>query len=305
MNRTGYILKHAGKEKTGIEIGPSYNPLCPKRDGWKVYTVDHETREGLVEKFRAYKAADPEHHRFSLDTIEEVDFVWREGDIASLLKTGGVDRVDFIVASHVIEHMPCLLTFLQSLEELISPEGVISLVIPDKRREFDFLKPLSSTGDVIEAYYNGRTRHTARTAYLACFYECLLDSEPLWDRAPDISRISFKHDPERAREMFMGHGPGETSAYRDFHAWFFTPSSFELVMLELGYLGYTNLRVFEKAGPEGCEFYVHLKRGTSEYASGQLQRERLELVRRVHAELGEQPKKKVLRRIRDLFGRAG
>ncbi len=39
----------------GIEIGPSYRPLCPKNQGWNTLVVDHATRAELVAKYTAWK----------------------------------------------------------------------------------------------------------------------------------------------------------------------------------------------------------------------------------------------------------
>jgi hypothetical protein len=56
-----------------------------------------------------------------------------------------------------------------------------------------------------------------------------------------------------------------TAAYRDAHCSAFTPASFELLLADLRYLGLTRFEVMEISGPNGCEFYVHL-RNPSGYA---------------------------------------
>ena len=76
-DRARHLLTGLDKTAKLIEIGPSLNPLAPKRDGWNVTVVDHETREGLIHKYRSDPAVDP-------DVIEEVDLVWHGGSLEDL-----------------------------------------------------------------------------------------------------------------------------------------------------------------------------------------------------------------------------
>jgi hypothetical protein len=67
------ILQHGlTKSAKIVEIGPSHNPIFSKREGWRAYSIDHTSLEGLREKYRADPAVDPA-------LIEAVDFIWREG----------------------------------------------------------------------------------------------------------------------------------------------------------------------------------------------------------------------------------
>ena len=282
MDRKDLILKYIDKSMTGIEIGPSYNPVCPKRDGWKVYSVDHADRAELVRKYQGLT-----QQGIDLSIMEEVDFVWRQGSFTTLFKEAGIDRVDFIIASHVIEHAPCLVAFLQSIEELIKEDGIISLAIPDKRREFDFLKPLSTTADVIEAYRQKRSTHSARSGFLHFFYNCRNRAGLVWNHPVAMEEVMLAHDFDEARALFNSCDFSEVAPYLDFHAWFFTPASFELILLELNRLHLTNLLPYEVYGPVGFEFFVTLKYNVNHIPSDRFSEKRIDLIRKIHAELKE------------------
>ena len=68
MNRKRKALLHINQRGQGLEIGPSHNPIAPKKDGYNVHIIDHACREDLIAKYK--------NQQVNLDNIEEVDFVW-------------------------------------------------------------------------------------------------------------------------------------------------------------------------------------------------------------------------------------
>jgi len=139
------------KQGFGLEIGPSHNPIASKKKGYKVQILDHCTADELRAKYQG--------HGLNLDNIEEVDFVWQGQPLPELI--GKTQCYDWIIASHVVEHIPDLISFLRQCEQLLKPNGVLSLVVPDKRYCFDYFQPLSTTGMLIDAYTQNRKRPSA------------------------------------------------------------------------------------------------------------------------------------------------
>jgi hypothetical protein len=92
-----------------IEIGPSYNPLTPKTDGWRSHVLDHTGKAGLVEKYRNDPSVD-------VTKIENVDFVWADGPLSGAVPAEHHGTFDVLVASHVFEHIPDLIGTLRSAE---------------------------------------------------------------------------------------------------------------------------------------------------------------------------------------------
>lgn len=76
---------------TALEIGPSYNPIVPKKDGYNVTVLDHDDQAGL-EKYSNSPAVD-------VSNIEPVALVWRDGSLSSVLHNR---QFIAIVASHGI-----------------------------------------------------------------------------------------------------------------------------------------------------------------------------------------------------------
>jgi SAM-dependent methyltransferase len=54
------------------------------------------------------------------------------------------DGFDFVIASHVLEHMPFPLHALREWYRVLAPGGVLVLKIPDKRYTFDVRRPRTS-----------------------------------------------------------------------------------------------------------------------------------------------------------------
>ena len=63
-----------------LEIGPSYNPIVAKADGWQTTVVDHATQADLIAKYTALGVG-------TVDQIEPVDFIWQGGSLTALLPT--------------------------------------------------------------------------------------------------------------------------------------------------------------------------------------------------------------------------
>jgi hypothetical protein len=248
MNRTALLRSLIDPQRLGLEIGPGFNPLLPKREGFRVETLDHTDRTGLVAKYRNAPGVD-------IDRIEEVDHVCGDGDVLRTVNRPG--RYAWIVASHVIEHTTDLVGFLKDCETLLEDEGVLALAIPDKRYSFDALRPLTSTGDVLQAHLERRRRHPPGRVFDEVASNVLREGALAWAPQSDGPLAFFRSLPE-AKELFdMACG---SDTFLDIHAWQFTPSSFRLVLQDLHAIGWLRLREAQFFGDRGGEFMVSLSR---------------------------------------------
>jgi SAM-dependent methyltransferase len=245
LSRRSAITGHLNIDGLGLEIGPSHNPLLPKSQGHRVETVDYANAEHLREKYRALN--------IDISHIEEVDYV-SGGD--SILETiGKPGRYDYIVASHVIEHVPDLVGFLRDCEQLLKPDGRLSLAIPDKRYCFDVFQTLSTTGHVLAARGANRTNPATAFDFVANFSR--RGGHDTWG-SDDCSEPCFVNDLARAKELF--ERVSKSNEYVDVHVWRFVPSSFRLIVSDLNALGETSLREFSFAAPGGFEFFTTMSK---------------------------------------------
>lgn len=242
MNRKEIITSLIDRAGLGLEIGPSHDPVAPKAAGYNVRIVDHLSQSELRTKYK--------DHGVNISNIEAVDLIWRGEPLEELL---GPERYDWIIASHVIEHMPDPILFIRSCQKVLKPDGILSLAIPDKRYCFDCLRPPSSTGDVLDAYFERRTRHSPGQIFDSFSFAAKLDDSISWD-----------HEKRGNVEFLHGHGLAggklqdylQSPDYVDVHGWVFTPSSFRLIIGDLNALGYLNIREAKFMPTIGCEFFV-------------------------------------------------
>lgn len=282
--REEILLKTVKKSDSIIEIGPSYNPLAPKTAGWKTKSIDHACREELITKY----TNDP-----NVDTnrIEEVDFVWTHGLLSSAVPMKLHGTFDIFLASHVIEHVPDILGFLDSAQSLLTSNGTVILAIPDKRYCFDYFRPLATTWDAIAAHNEKRVRHVPSSLFEHTAYSSFSSGTGAWGQAP-VSNFSFTNSIEDAYSLASTANIDDESPYHDVHAWPFLPATFQLMLLELARLGKTDWCIQEISPANGCEFYVWLRRGGTDQAANMsaqaFNAQRLSLQRQILIELRDQ-----------------
>lgn len=249
MRRQDQLLAGINRTGLGLEIGPGYNPILPKRAGWNVLSVDHADQAALIEKY----------HQLGVDTagIEPVDIVWRGGPLHEAVPEDLLGRFDYCLASHVIEHIPNPIAFFQSMARLLKPGGVLSLAVPDKRYTFDFFQPATSTADWLHAWKRGATVHSRRAIFQHIAYTVHLQGAITWNRFYRASPLTlFTPDLRAAFDAFEQGSEEAGSPYIDCHAWHFTRASFALIVLELSYLGLIPMTVKADSPTKGCEFYI-------------------------------------------------
>jgi len=248
VTREEKILQYIDKSGCGIEIGPSHRPVAPKKQGFNVHIIDHMDRDGLVKKYQA--------HGVNVDAIEEVDFVWQGEEYSQL--TGKSKYYDWIIASHVIEHTPDLITFLNNCDAVLKDGGVVSLVIPDKIFCFDHHRPITGISKIIDSYYQKNRLHSPGT--VAEYFLNVVNKSGCiaWDAGFE-GEYNFIHSVEDAIQGMDSVLNEKT--YVDVHAWCFVPHSFRLLIHDIFNLGFISFKEVGFFPTEGHEFYVTLGRG--------------------------------------------
>ncbi|MDR1219035.1 MAG: class I SAM-dependent methyltransferase [Treponema sp.] len=137
-----------------LEIGPFTKPNVPKERYKQVYYADIRSTEDVKAFYKAAGwGADP-------DEIVDIDYVINEHGYADTLRD--VEKFDYIVATHVIEHVPQLIAWLQDLSNILKPNGKLCLSIPDKRYTFDHYRYQTTFAECFDVYTRNIKNHPAR-----------------------------------------------------------------------------------------------------------------------------------------------
>ena len=246
--REQIILRGIDKAARRLEIGPSHRPIASKRDGFNVRILDHLDAAALRDKYAP--------HGVDIDAIEEVDHVWSGQPLDQLVEG---ERFAWIIARHVIEHVPDLVGFLNACETILSPGGVLSLAVPDKRYCFDCERENSPLGRVIDVAHLQLTNHSPGTA-AEYFLKVRRKGGQIArdDRHRGLLEPvhGLKHTLDAMEKVREGH-------YFDLQAWVFTPDSFRQIISDLHDLRLIGLQERYFHSTLGCEFFVTLAKATS------------------------------------------
>lgn len=267
------LLTGITKEQFGLEIGPSLRPCAPKCKGYHVEIVDWLDRQGLIDKYQG----------MGLDTskIEEVDYIWDGRSYAEI--TGKYGSYDYIIASHVIEHVPDFVGFLNDCSSMLKPNGILSLAVPDKRFTLDHFRMVTTTGKVINDYLS-KDKYGSMGA-LTDYWNHVTRRNGLisWKKVQDKKikkTYEFIHDEDFNLQSYKKHVG--VKGVRDFHQNVFTPASFELLIYELWEYELIDLKIAALYDTATEEFIVSMRKATQRPVMSA--EERMELIRRVSRE---------------------
>lgn len=254
------------KNKLILEIGPLAFP-CMDVNSDNVQTVDYFSQEELKENYKDDQNVD-------VNKICKVDYI-----LKGTTKYSDIipKQFEYCFSSHNIEHVPCLITFLNNVSSILIDDSYFVLCIPDYRYCFDHFRNPSNIFEVLNSYYKKQDKPSA-VSILESKYaiqSCSNDSKKHWDTLEssiknifvsineDITFINSNknkiiNDIEKIKQYF--HDSENT--YIDAHCWKFTPFIFRNILeilFETNYIDFQVERIY-KTLKNSNEFYVILKK---------------------------------------------
>ncbi len=229
--RTPQFFKNRGhlfewvdvQNKTGLEIGAHDLALVEPHEG-KCDFADFRNFDELCELADRQEG----HNR---EFVMPVRYDLR----------GGYDQItdayEWIGASHVVEHVPDLARWFQTLARLLKPGGVVFLVVPDKRFIFDRHRRETNLTDVVVAHREGRLTPSFAQVFDHYFYSCD------WQHPQIAWAGGDAPAPARNFQGAMDIASRAEEAYEDAHCSVFTPESFAKLMHDMHQYGLSPLRL--------------------------------------------------------------
>jgi SAM-dependent methyltransferase len=222
----------------GIEIGPLAAPVVGKEEG-EIFYVDHLDQQSLRKKYEA----DP---NVDINKIVAMDAVWGDRKLRECFPD--ISSFDYVIASHVIEHVPDMIGWLMELAEVLRPRGRLILAIPDKRYTFDYLREPTRLGELVDAYLRKNRRPMPAQIFDFNANAVELDLVAAWNEPfepKSLKRfVDLRYALERSVESIRD------GKYLDVHCWVFTASSLIALLtdlVDLDLLPYHCARFYEAA----------------------------------------------------------
>jgi len=236
----------------GLEIGP-LDAAISDPQVHDVSYLDVYDADGV----RAHYADDP---NVILELIPDIDFALIDGGkirpLAEAAQPGA--PYDWVIASHVIEHVPDFIGWLQQVAAVTVDDGALVLVVPDRRYCFDRHRPPTTTGQALAAHEAGDTHPGIRAVYDFLSSAVTVDTRALWSGARPPGRAAATHDRAEVDAALARVRAGE---YVDAHVWTFTPQWFLAQIKELRELGLCDWYVETLVEPtNSLEFHAVLRR---------------------------------------------
>jgi len=233
----------------GLEIGPLDKPVVLKSQGSIKY-LDYLSYDELLKRH--------EHEGTRTSEIVAPDLVVPPKK--RLSEVIGED-FDYIIACHVIEHIPDVIGWLVDMCKILRLQGFLFLAVPDKRYTFDILRPETSLGHLLQDYYRQVNNADFEYVFDHINMKREVSSAEIWDgKAYDkIKKPRFSKAEallRSLREMAPDH-------YSDVHCHVFSSTGFLQIikdLIDLQIIDFS-LYAFEDTSRPYNEFLVLLKRG--------------------------------------------
>ena len=235
----------------GLEIGPLCWPLVTKAESnGKIYYVDFSTAEKSREKYKD----DP---NVDVNNIVETDYLWGKQTLPELVDG---KLFDYVVASHVIEHVPNMLGWLREVASVLKDNGILALAIPDKRYTFDYKRELTTLGVLVESYLMNKRRPGIKDIFDQVSLATKVDSYEAWSGKLDPSKLIHHGTPYEA--LVQAKKYLLSDEYNDVHVNILTPSSFLDILERASKIDLFDFTVadFYSTAKNSHEFLVSLQR---------------------------------------------
>jgi len=211
-------LNSVDLNKRILEIGPLAWPNIIKGQAKEIFYADVRSTDDIKDHYKNDKNVPQEK-------IVDIDYVINGGGYSKSLEN--VDKFDYIIATHVIEHIPQLILFFQDISNILNPQGKVCLTIPDKRYCFDHYRIPTSFAELYDIYMRRITNSPLRV--LDHFATTTINDPAFWwNNTNNFDQLpKSKEKFDIAKNAYMKTLNGE---YIDAHFSVFTPETFLLLV---------------------------------------------------------------------------
>lgn len=288
MNFREYI-KNKFKSKSIIEFGPLNRPLFRKSENKKIFYADIRPTDSIKALYENNEYLKKTGIKVSIEDIVDIDYVVKDSYVATFKGK----KFEAAYLSHVIEHMPNIIDFFLDINRVLTDDGYLVIIYPDKRYCFDHYRNSASFSDAYSVYKYG-IKENARMAFDFC-YNAVCENDPqfFWNSSELTSVIntSSLRDAEKFYSDML-----EGNLMEDVHYWPFSDIDFLKFLYEMKRAGFLNFEVeeFHPTQRNTQEFMVILKKSFENDSS-----KILELIDKYDLEINKMKDKHLISKLED------
>jgi predicted SAM-dependent methyltransferase len=171
---------------SGVELGPGHHPMPIPFPGASVRYVDRWQPE----------------ENLALFTNLEAGATFPKPDIVANLDVDRLSAIadqsqDFVIASHILEHLADPLTQIEEIHRVLKPGAVVLVFLPDRRHTFDRKRSATPLAHLI-------AEHRDRVAIVSdAHIEDYLRMTDVWDPAWTKEQVSEQLELNRQRSIHV------------------------------------------------------------------------------------------------------
>jgi hypothetical protein len=245
-----FRLKNFNTEGVGLEIAPYFYPTILRPQNNVLYT-DYISNEEIIEKAASNPGSPGQD-------IPRIDFVWTPGHELRDCAPKGV-IFDYAFASHVMEHVPNPIGWLNTILDTLKTGATLRLILPDRRTSMDFFRHETTLAQLISYWLE---KPSVPSAFqIADFMLGCIDGNirpPLDSGDMSVAKVAFYSPSDAIASAEFVHNENH---YLDAHCTVWTPHHFAEIMGQVVSLGIMNVDIVP-VHESRLEFVVDLvKRG--------------------------------------------
>lgn len=222
MNIRDYIRDYVIDEKSKriLEIGPLNRPIICKKDYPNSFYGDIRSTDDIKKLYSGNEYLETTGITVETETIVSIDFVLKDGYQKTFQN---IEKFDFVVSSHVLEHVDDLIGTLQDIASVLKPQGKVCIIYPDKRFSFDHFRESASFRDAFETYISEMKLNEKMV--LDFYFSAIDENNPQKFWYPkELELLMPENDFEKARLLYEKAKEGYRA--EDVHYWPMTDFGF-------------------------------------------------------------------------------
>jgi Methylase involved in ubiquinone/menaquinone biosynthesis len=217
--RKNFFSSYLKKEDAILELGPLHRPIVEKNQYPNAKYCDIRSTEEVKALYTGNDYLAQTGITIPVDEIVAIDYVVH-GNYSECIPN---NTFDCIVASHVIEHIPNIISALQDFAKLLKPKGQLCIGYPDMRYCFDHFRVSASFRDAYPVFVG----NTDANAYMPLDF--------FLSAVPENSAYFFWQGKDIESKLPVDFGLKALEAYQkdlagnveaDVHYWPFTDRTF-------------------------------------------------------------------------------